>query len=72
MDKRTDIRPVSDMDDGERTHLGVCQGSGKNCGVTEKSKSLPNNNFQYNKRWKISMGKLIIMVFVLVVCSTKG
>lgn len=75
MDKRTDIRPLSHMDDGERTHLGVRQGSGKDRVMRQRNpKVYPTIIFQYmyNKQWKISIGKLIIIiVLVLVVVFTE-
>lgn len=75
MDKRIDIRPLSHMGDGERTHLGVRQGSGKDRVPIRlhKCKSVPNNfQYMYNKQWKISIGKLIIIiVLVLVVVFNK-
>lgn len=63
MDKRTDIRPLSHMDDGERTHLGVRQGSGKDCVMRQRNpKVYPTIIFQYmyNKQWKILMDKLLM------------
>lgn len=75
MDKRIDIRPLSHMGDGERTHLGVRQGPSKDRVPIRlhKCKSVPNNfQYMYNKQWKISIGKLIIIiVLVLVVVFTE-
>lgn len=70
MDKRIDIRPLSHMGDGERTHLGVRQGSGKDPVPIRlhKCKSVPNNfQYMYNKQWKISIRKLIIIIVLVLV-----
>lgn len=62
------------MGDGERTHLGVCQGSGKDRVPIRlhKCKSVPNNfQYMYNKQWKISIGKLIIISVLVVVFNER-